>query len=493
MRIGVFHNSPYYLRYYETALGPLLDRGHHLVLARPERYERVKIPSSLRRTGQVSTALYPDTRSDGTDRAIEIVRTARDAARYLTPELRAAHASRQRAFERLIRVISDDSGTLAAVDELSRIEWTSRELAAVQRVFEDLERLIPPNERTVRFIREQQLDRIFCITRMNIAALQTEVVKAASRLAIPTGVAVYSWDNLSNKGGLHVRPDQLFVWNEIQVREAVELHGVDRSLVRATGTPRFDAVFAGAPSAGRADLLRELGLDPARATVLYLGSSTFVAPREPEFVSAWTSSLRTSSDERLRDANVIVRPHPGARESPAWVEWRPSNGQVARPPHVVRDRNQDLFDQIFASDAVVGLNTSAEIEAAILDKPVLTVKAGALAPGQEGQLHFRYLLEEHGGFVRTAAALDEHVGQLAEALSADTMAAARRRFLESFVRPLGIDVPAGPALADAIEALSRERPPARNGRPALDRLARLVAEAYGVFHRTAGAPLGSSR
>jgi hypothetical protein len=106
---------------------------------------------------------------------------------------------------------------------------------------------------------------------------------------------------------------------------------------------------------------------------------------------------------------------------------------------------------------VVGLNTSAEIEAAILDKPVLTVKAGAFAPGQEGQLHFRYLLQEHGGFVHTAASFDQHVDQLGEALAGDPLAGARRQFLETFVRPLGIDVPAGPALADAIEALGEER------------------------------------
>ena len=472
MRIGVFHNKPYYLRHYETTLCALLERGHHLVLARPDRFERVKVPTSLRRSEWgVSTALYPHTRGDGLDRTVEIVRTARDAARYLTPELRTAHASRQRAFEHLFRAVFAGSRPLAALGKLPLIECTPHEQLALRRLFDDLERLIPPDEGMVRFIQEQRLDLVFCISRVNIAARQTEVVKAAAVLGTPTGIAVYSWDNLSNKGVLHVHPDRLFVWNEIQVREAAELHDIARARVAVTGAPRFDAVFAGAPSAERADLLEELGLDPARATLLYLGSSSFVAPEEPEFITGWIAALRASVDERIREANVIVRPHPGAVDKPSWAEWRPSAERVALPPPVLRTRDQDLFNQLSVSDVVVGLNTSAEIEAAILDKPVLTVKAGVLAPGQEGQLHFRHLLEEHGGFVQTATSFDEHIDQLREALAGDPLADARRHFLETFVRPLGIDVPAGPALADAIEALGHERWARGRGFPGLEQQA----------------------
>src|SRR3989442_8802090 len=119
MRIGIFHNKPYYLRHYETTLCALLERRHHLVLARPDRFERVKVPSSLRQGDrQVSTALYPHTRGDGLADTIEIVRTARDAARYLTPELRTAEASRRRAFEQLVRAVSPDSGPRSPLAEL---------------------------------------------------------------------------------------------------------------------------------------------------------------------------------------------------------------------------------------------------------------------------------------------------------------------------------------------------------------------------------------
>ena len=93
------------------------------------------------------------------------------------------------------------------------------------------------------------------------------------------------------------------------------------------------------------------------------------------------------------------------------------------------------------------------IEAAIVEKSVLTV----LAPGfaQENTLHFDYLLEENGGFLHVGRSLDEHVVQLSHVLDEDEVGAARRRrFVESFVRPHGIDRPVTPILGDAVEELA---------------------------------------
>jgi hypothetical protein len=455
MRIGVFHNKPYYLRYYESALTALHARGHHLVLAAPDRRDRVKMPTSLRGTRDISTVLYPSRREDGFDRSIEVLRIARDAARYLAPEFREVSASKELAFKRLARVLSVDTSSLSNVGPFPELVHAAEE-KRLDPLLEQLERLIPPDERLLRFIESQQLDLVLCISRVNVGGPQTDVVKCAAALGIPTGMIVYSWDNLTCGGVLHVRPERLFVWNEIQVREAAELHGCEPARAIVTGAPRFDGLFERVPSGSRAELSRELGLDQSRATILWLGSSKFVSPREPNFVAAWSSALRTSDDERVRQANILVRPHPQAVETELWTEWRPPEGVVV-PPRVIRTRAQDLFDQLWVSDAVVALNTSASIEAAILGKPVLTIKAGAMAPGQEGQLNVQILLEEHGGFVQTGRSIDEHVAQLIEALDHDPLADRRRQFLESFVRPRGLDVRAGEVLAHEVEAFALMR------------------------------------
>jgi hypothetical protein len=117
-----------------------------------------------------------------------------------------------------------------------------------------------------------------------------------------------------------------------------------------------------------------------------------------------------------------------------------------------------LYDTLYHSAAVVGLNTSAQIEAALLGKPVFTMLAPGFERGQQGTLHFRYLLAEEGGFVQVARDFDEHRRHLAEAVAGRHDRAATRAFIERFVRPAGLDRPATPMLADAIEQLHVPRP-----------------------------------
>jgi hypothetical protein len=457
MRIGVFHDAPYYLRYYGTSLTALADGGHKVLLARPDRYDDVPVPAALRKRSNVATALYPWHRADGRDVAASIVRAAHDFARYSTPPLDTAYANRARAFERLLRTVVGKSRSLEAEIEPPELVLGAADWNSLDELFRNLEHQVPPDEGIRRFIRAHKLDVVVCISRINIAARQTEVVKSAKSLGVPTGIIVYSWDNLSSKGLIHERPDRLFVWNDVQAREAEELHGMEAESVVVTGAVRFDSMFDARPSADRQSLLEELGLDPRRKTVLWLGSSAFVAPDEPSVVEQWLETLRKSADPGLAGANVIVRPHPGTVANAVWADWQPPAGAVVPAP-VVRKRMQDLYDQISASDAVVSLNTSAEIEAAIVGRPVLTFDAGDRAPGQEGSVHFRYLLAEEGGFVERAPGLDAHLVQLAAAIGDDPLADARRRFLETFVRPNGLDRPAGPVLADAIVELGGGRP-----------------------------------
>src|SRR5919198_780043 len=57
---------------------------------------------------------------------------------------------------------------------------------------------------------------------------EIDLLKSARRLRIPTGICVGSWDKLTNKGMIKFVPERVFVWNDVQVREAVELHAIPR-------------------------------------------------------------------------------------------------------------------------------------------------------------------------------------------------------------------------------------------------------------------------
>ena len=122
------------------------------------------------------------------------------------------------------------------------------------------------------------------------------------------------------------------------------------------------------------------------------------------------------------------------------------------------DSRADYFDSMFHATAVVGLNTSALVESAIVDRPVFTILLPEFRESQEGTFHFHYLLDPTNGFLNISRSLDEHTQQLAglcRAVSCDRIAA----FVEHFVQASGAAVAATPVFADAVEQIVRETSP----------------------------------
>jgi hypothetical protein len=144
-----------------------------------------------------------------------------------------------------------------------------------------------------------------------------------------------------------------------------------------------------------------------------------------------------------------------------------------------------LFDSLYYCDAVVGINTSAMIEAAIVGRPVLSVLVPEFAASQEGTLHFRHLLPENGGCLQVASTFEEHTRQLAAVLHEPAAArAGSARFVASFVRPHGLDKPCVPIVAGRIERYAEAPAPA----PRRASLGSLVLRVL-VFPFTFAAPL----
>ena len=116
---------------------------------------------------------------------------------------------------------------------------------------------------------------------------------------------------MSNLGLIRAELDRVLVRNELQKREAVELHGVAPHRVIVTGAPRFDEFFVVTPTTTLEEFRGRVGLDPVSPILLYVRSSEFVAPSEVEFVQRWIDGVRRSADPVVRSCGVLVRPHPG--------------------------------------------------------------------------------------------------------------------------------------------------------------------------------------
>jgi hypothetical protein len=153
------------------------------------------------------------------------------------------------------------------------------------------------------------------------------------------------------------------------------------------------------------------------------------------------------------------RPHPAnARQ---WFAFdHPSFPDAAIWPPIGTDPNAPtsaatISIRCITAAAVVGINTSAQLEAAIVGRPVFTIRAPEFAHAQEGTLHFQHLLQSKAAWSRARRRFDAHVRQLERTLSGAFDREAQRRFVRAFIRPRGLDAPAAPAFVDAVESIHR--------------------------------------
>ena len=151
----------------------------------------------------------------------------------------------------------------------------------------------------------------------------------------------------------------------------------------------------------------------------------------------------------------------------------------------------DYFHSLLFSRGIVGINTSALIEAGIIGRPVFTITDPEFAATQGGTLHFHHLTSVDGGLLYAAATLDEHQEQVAWSLADQSGTAEKsRRFVEAFIRPTGTTSTGTERFIAALEAMQGAEPEqapvtgAMLMRPPLALWARLT-EARGSASRSA--------
>jgi hypothetical protein len=464
MRLLFIMASPEYLRYYDSSIPLLAERGHDVRLAvmqqkegKPVRLEDLGMPAGVSLLGLVPK------RTDVWEPMGRLVRGCMDYVRYLHPRYAKSPALRSRLVRKglppMLRWIDTCVGVLSgrSVDRLTRTLAT-------------FERGIPTSREIEAFLAAQEPDLVVVSPLVDVASDQVDVVRAARRRGLRVAAAIASWDNLTNKGLLRVQPDAVLVWNEAQKREASELHGVAPERVIVTGAQLFDRWFHKQPSRSLEQFTAHVGLRSTRPFVLFTGSSMFISAPDAEvaFVRRWLTAIRASADPALRDAPILIRPHP-------YNGWIWADADVSDFPNVAvwpRGRynpvdpanRDDYFDSLYYSRAIVGINTSAMVEASILGRPVHSIVTEDFEKTQEGTLHFHHLLPENGGFLHLAQGLEAHVEMLARSLRPTDDAEQRtRRFVESFLRPHGIARDCTPIFVDALERIASSAPPPREG------------------------------
>lgn len=431
----------------------LTKRRHRVVLAHARKRKPQKPGQVFRDNARIEIVACPTRRVDRWAPVVDPLRRTRDYLRFLDP--RYAHATK-------LATRAADYAPEGCSSALDRRPWLKRHWKLAQRTLALAEAVTPPDPYFKLFVKAEAPDLVLVTPLVDFGSYQTDYVKCAHRLGVPVLFLPFSWDNLTNQGLIRVMPDRVLVWNEHQQREAVELHDVPADRVIVTGAPRFDEFFTMQPSTSREDFCASLGLEPARQVLLYVCSSHFVAPQEVDFVRRWVHELRCSTGESwLRECGVVVRPHPANRDEWESADFSDLPGVAIWSQRSTMNADHGLYDSLYHSTAVVGLNTSAMIEAAIVGRAVYTIAAPEFTGGQRGTFHFWYLLSEQGGIVSLSEDFNEHFRQLGRVLHEQAHIQERcQRFVKSFVRPCGLKVSASKVMIQEIEQVAsmRKRP-----------------------------------
>jgi hypothetical protein len=450
LRVMFAFLSPEFLRFYDSTMVELANRGHDVAVGVNRWREGKDAKLELIDDSRIRLLGLIPKRNDVWTPMARAVRATFDFVRYYHPKLAHAPALRARIKRKVL------PRWLGGLDRIQSVDEPA--LERIYRLLRRLEAAIPVSHSLRKFLSAHRPDLVVVSPLVDAASDQVDLVRAAQAMGIPVVAAIASWDNLTNKGHLRVQPDLVTVWNEQQRTEALALHGIDADRIAVTGAQLFDRWFERRPSQSREDFCRMVGLPSDRPIVLYTGSSVFIARSEVEapFARRWAMTLRESSDPMLREAAILIRPHPFNYDGWGVTDFSDLGPVAVYPRHrytpVAEVARNSFFDSLYYCAAVVGVNTSAMVEATILGRPVLAMLTADFAHTQEGTLHFHYLLPENGGFLRVARTMEDHARQLSDVLNHPEAAREQaERFVSAFIRPNGLAQPCTPILLDALQ------------------------------------------
>src|SRR5687767_5804918 len=229
MRILFLLGATSRIRNFHDALTILADAGHVVQLTGRLRKGSFELPKTVKHE-RISGRVNPTQRNDEWRDVVDLLRGARDYVRYFNPRYAQARRLVRRAYE---------IAPTEVVQFCDRHPSVERHWQLAAGALALCEELIPADPGFEAFLREEQPDIILVTPLVTFESYQTDYVKAAHRLGIPIAFIPFSWDNLTNKGLMRIQPDRVLVWNDVQRREAIELHGCAPDDVVVTGAARF--------------------------------------------------------------------------------------------------------------------------------------------------------------------------------------------------------------------------------------------------------------
>ena len=207
------------------------------------------------------------------------------------------------------------------------------------------------------------------------------LMQDARRAGIPVLAMLRSWDNVTQRI-LRLLPDRLLVGSATLKEEVTALYRYPAEKISTVGNPHYDRYLRG-PTKSKQEFFAEFGMDPNKKVILYapIGDHLVKFNDIDQYVMETLASLGEPRHGRGEQVLVRFPPDEGVR----LVDFKkPPNMFFDKPGAAFKDtefgdreiRREDddrLINEIYYSDVIVTGPTSISLDAALIDKPVITV------------------------------------------------------------------------------------------------------------------------
>lgn len=203
-----------------------------------------------------------------------------------------------------------------------------------------------------------------------------ELVSEAKRRKIKTIGMVTNWDHL-NKYYIPMHSNYLLVQNEPMKREAVSWHAYSESEIIPVGFPQFDMYPQKEKYLiSREEFLKTFGVTSAEKIILFISGAAYSLD-EPDVISAmsgWISEGVFGSNVKL-----LIRPYTVARDlERERVKYKNLEGDPNIAFNWLRrsdnlDNKKYFMAMLAYADVIISIFSTTAIEAAIFDKPTITI------------------------------------------------------------------------------------------------------------------------
>ena len=231
-------------------------------------------------------------------------------------------------------------------------------------------------------MRSDNPDAIILCSLLNDTTLTlNEIIKCAKKSNIKVYYIVRSWDNLTNKAYMNIKPDCFFIWNKFQLEELKIFQRSTKENKIITGALLYEHLLNKKYLLDEKHFRSIASLDD-KPIITYLGSSSQIIENEFFFIYEFLEKL--SKRKLFCNFNFIIRLHPLSLERVIKNGKLDKNIQslifkltkfknISFLPNI-ENFNKEIHDKsiylsnIFYSYSLIGLNTSAMIESVFFSK-----------------------------------------------------------------------------------------------------------------------------